>query len=66
MIRQGDLGSHVAWAAGHSSHVPGTIRVARRVGKLLGETKIKYLDIVSLTSKKIAANRMREVLAMVR
>jgi hypothetical protein len=55
VLLHGDLGGHVAWAASHSTHVPGTIRISRRVRKLLGETKVKDLDIISLRSKKIKA-----------
>ena len=52
VLLQGDLGRHIARTARHSRHVPGAIRIFRRVRKLLGETKVKDLDITSLRNKR--------------
>lgn len=52
VLPHGDLGRHVARAASHSTHVPSTICISRRVRKLLGETKVKELDITSLRKKR--------------
>ena len=51
VLLHGDLWCHVARAPSHPTHVPCTICITRRIRKLLGETKVKELDITSLGKK---------------